>query len=207
MENKIFLFGASGHCKVVINILQSNNEVISTIVDDSPKTQELLGIEVIHSDKFSSAENQKCIVSIGDNVIRKKIVQRFGGNYHVAIHPNSIISNYVTIGEGTVIAAGAILNVAAVIGKHCIVNTAAIVEHDCVIEDYVHLSPNVALAGGVTIGEGAHIGIGATVIQGIKIGKWATIGAAAVIINDVPDYAVVVGNPGRIIKNNQNNNE
>jgi acetyltransferase EpsM len=54
----------------------------------------------------------------------------------------------------------------------------------------------------VQVGEGTHIGIGACVVQGIKVGKWATIGAGAVIIKDVPDYAVVVGNPGRIIKYN-----
>jgi acetyltransferase EpsM len=61
------------------------------------------------------------------------------------------------------------------------------------------------LAGNVTIGEGSHVGIGATVIQGITIGKWVTIGAGTVIIKDIPDYAVVVGNPGKIIKYNNEN--
>jgi acetyltransferase EpsM len=40
-------------------------------------------------------------------------------------------------------------------------------------------------------------------MQNIRIGKWVMIGAGAVIIRDVPDFAVVVGNPGRIIKINQ----
>ena len=57
----------------------------------------------------------------------------------------------------------------------------------------------------VFVGEGTHIGINATVIQGIKIGKWATIGAGSVVIKDIPDYAVVVGNPGKIIKYNIEN--
>jgi acetyltransferase EpsM len=57
-----------------------------------------------------------------------------------------------------------------------------------------------ALAGNVYVGEGTHIGLRASVIQGIRIGKWCTIGAGAVIINDIPDGATVVGNPGRIIK-------
>ena len=200
MENKIVLFGASGHCKVVIDILQSNNEIITAIIDDKPKTAQLLGIEIYRSDAYSLAEESKLIIAIGDNTIRKAIVQKLETIFHLAIHSNAIISNYATIGEGTVIAPGVIINADAVIGKHCIINTAAIVEHDCVVEDYVHLSPNCALAGGVSVGEGTHIGIGAKVIQGIKIGKWATIGAGAVIIKDVPDYAVVVGNPGRIIK-------
>jgi acetyltransferase-like isoleucine patch superfamily enzyme len=58
------------------------------------------------------------------------------------------------------------------------------------------------LAGNVTVGEGSHVGIGASVIQGVVIGKWTVIGAGAVVLNDVPDYAVVVGNPGKIIKVN-----
>jgi acetyltransferase EpsM len=55
----------------------------------------------------------------------------------------------------------------------------------------------------VKVGEGTHIGIGSSVIQGITIGKWVTIGAGAVIIRDIPDFAVVVGNPGKIIKYNE----
>ena len=50
------------------------------------------------------------------------------------------------------------------------------------------------------------IGIGAVIIQGIKIGKWAIIGAGAVIANDIPDYAMVVGVPGKIIKYLKNEN-
>lgn len=200
MENKIVLFGASGHCKVVVDILKCKHINVSTVVDDNPKTTTLLGIPVIHSDGFHQDGKQRVIVSIGDNTIRKKIVQRLGGNFHTAIHPQAIVSSFSTIGMGTVLMAGAIVNPDAIVGEHCIVNTAAVVEHDCVLEDYVHLSPHVSLAGGVKVGEGSHVGIGASVIQGIKIGKWATIGAGAVIIKDVPDYAVVVGNPGRIIK-------
>jgi acetyltransferase EpsM len=72
-----------------------------------------------------------------------------------------------------------------------------------VVADFVHISPNAALAGNVKVGEGTQVGIGACVMQNITIGKWATIGAGAVIIRDVPDYAVVVGNPGRIVRMNQ----
>lgn len=205
METKLYLYGASGHCKVVVDILQSNKEVVTAIIDDNPKTDVLLDAPVIQSGEFVFEKGQKLIVSIGDNAIRKKIVQRVGGDFHIAIHPKSIISAFSSIGEGTIVAAGAIVNTDVVIGKHCIINTAAVVEHDCVVEDYVHVSPNASLAGEVQVGEGTHVGIGAVVIQGIKIGKWATIGAGTVIIKDVPDYAVVVGNPGRIIKFNQNN--
>lgn len=49
------------------------------------------------------------------------------------------------------------------------------------------------------VGEGATIGANATIICGIKIGKWAMIGAGAVVKSDIPDYAIAVGVPARII--------
>jgi acetyltransferase EpsM len=55
------------------------------------------------------------------------------------------------------------------------------------------------------VGEGSNIGIGASVIQGVSIGKWVVVGAGTVIIDDIPDYAVVVGIPGKIIKFNKRN--
>ena len=102
--------------------------------------------------------------------------------------------------------ANAAINPGAEIGKHCIINTASIVEHDCKIADFVHISPNASLAGNVTVEEGAHIGIGSSIIQGVTIGKWAVIGAGSVILKNVPDFATVVGNPGRVIKINKDNN-
>lgn len=200
MENKIYLFGASGHCKVIIDILQFNKQTITAIIDDVPKMDQIFTIPVIYSGAFVKELGQKFIISIGDNSIRKKIVHRIGSDYHIALHPTAVISEFSTIGAGSVIMAGAIINADAVVGQHCIINTAAVIEHDCKIDNFVHVSPNAALAGGVTVGEGTHIGIGAIVIQGIKIGKWATIGAGTILIKDVPDYAVVVGNPGKIIK-------
>jgi acetyltransferase EpsM len=57
----------------------------------------------------------------------------------------------------------------------------------------------------VIIGEGTHVGINATVLPNIIIGKWCTVGAGAVVIKNVPDFAVVVGNPARIVKFNPTN--
>jgi acetyltransferase EpsM len=204
MENKITLYGASGHCKVIIDILQSNNQSITEIIDDAPRFDAILGLKVTSSKEFNFSNLQNVILSIGNNKVRKRLATVLNTNFVTVIHPKAIVSKYVNLGEGTVVMAGAIINPDANIGKHCIINTGAIVEHDCAISDYVHISPNASLAGGVVVGEGSHVGIGASVIQGIKIGKWVTIGAGSVIIKDIPDFAVVVGNPGRIIKVNNN---
>ncbi|MET3028178.1 acetyltransferase [Flavobacterium sp. UW10123] len=202
MEETKFLYGASGHCKVIIDILNGNNVKIKAIFDDNPRDKQLNSIPVFETDQLKNLTDGEIIVSIGDNKTRKKIASLLKLSFFTAIHKSAIISETSSIGEGTVIMPNAVVNADSVIGKHCIINTSAVIEHDCKINDYVHISPQVALAGNVTVGEGTHIGIGASVIQGIIIGIGVTIGAGAVIINDVPDYAVVVGNPGNIIKYN-----
>lgn len=204
----MYLFGASGHCKVIIDIIQKSNlDVIECVFDDDPNMNYIYNIPVFKTDKTDFFLNKSLIISIGNNKIRQKLANKISANYQIAIHPNSIIASNVSIEEGSAIMAGTILNPDVKVGKHCIVNSGAIVEHDCILNDFVHISPNAALAGNVFIGEGTHVGIGASIIQGVNIGKWVTIGAGSVILNDVPDYAVIVGNPGKIIKYNSIANE
>ena len=202
MENKVTIFGASGHGKVIIDVLNSNSIIVNAIVDDAPKFEHFVEIKIINSKDYNFLKNENVIIAIGNNKVRKIISKRLEVIFVKAIHFNSIISQHSFVDVGTVVMAGVCINFDTKIGKHCIINTGAIVEHDCIINDFVHISPGASIAGNVEVGEGTHIGIGATIIQGIKIGKWVTIGAGSVIIRDIPDFAVVVGNPGKIIKFN-----
>lgn len=201
----MILFGASGHCKSVIDIAESIGQEIHFIYDDNPSAAAVCHIPVAKFVEGFSSSLDTWIISIGDNSIRKKVHGRLNAKYGLLIHRTASISTWASIGEGSVVMANVVVNSCSAIGRHCIINSGAIVEHDCQLEDFVHISPNVSLAGGVKVGEGTHIGIGACVLPEIKIGKWATIGAGAVIIQDVPDGEVVVGNPGRMIKTNKNN--
>lgn len=194
------IYGASGHGKVIIDIALSNNITIDQIFDDNNRINSLNERTVTHElNEFFL--NSDTIIAIGNNKIRKKVVDSFKGSISDAIiHNSAIISPNAIVEKGTVVMSNACVNSSTKIGKHCIVNTASTIDHDCLLGNYVHISPNAAIAGNVIINEGTHVGIGAVVIPGIKIGNWVTIGAGAVIIRDIPDYAVVVGNPGKIIK-------
>lgn len=198
---KVYLIGASGHAKVILEILEAQEIEVGGLVDDNSLIHYLLEYPVEQElGAFFILKEYKVIISIGNNATRKRIASNYPYKYATAIHPKSNISSRATVGEGTVIMAGVSINSEVKIGMHSIINTNASIDHDCVLEDYVHISPNVALAGNVEVGEGTHIGIGACIIQGVKIGKWCTIGAGAVIIKDIPDGCTVVGNPGKIIK-------
>lgn len=200
----MYLFGASGHGKVVAEAAESAGIPILAFIDENTSSANIWDYPVLGT---VPSDIQEIVISIGNNLTRKKIVTRFPDLKFVKIiHSLSSISPRSEIGEGTVVLSGVSVNSGATIGKHCILNTNSSVDHDCELGDFVHISPNAALAGDVTVGEGTHIGMGACVIQGIKVGKWSVIGAGTVVIQDVPDFAVVVGNPGRIIKYTENTN-
>ena len=196
----MILYGASGHGKVILDILEELKEEYIEVWDDADEVL-FLDKTVIKPNSDGNIIRDKLIISIGINAVRKKVVAKLNKSitFGKVIHPKAVVSSRATIGEGSVVMAGAVINPCAEIGKHCIINTCASIDHDCVLEDYVHISPNATLSGNVFVGEGTHIGSAAVSIQGIRIGKWCTIGAGAVVIKDIPDYATAVGNPARII--------
>lgn len=193
----MIVYGASGHGKVVIEILEVLGKRVDFVVDDNPVLSELLGYEV----RRNTGVYKEAVVAIGSCQIRKKIVEELQVEKWVTvIHPAAIISPRAVIGEGSVVMPNAVVNSCAVIGKHCIVNTGATVDHDCKIGDFVHVAPGVHISGGVTVGDGSWIGVGACVKQGVKIGKGCMIGAGAVVVNNIPDDITAVGIPAKDIQ-------
>lgn len=82
------------------------------------------------------------------------------------------------------------------LGDHTHLGWNAVVSHGCRVGSFVNICPGAVLAGEVTVGNDVFIGANATVIHGgLTIGDGAVIGAGAVILEDVPPGAVMVGNP------------
>jgi len=143
------------------------------------------------------------VLGIGDNKIRQKvadlIVTKKKSLLNV-IHPSAIISNYATFGTGNFFAANVVVNALAKIADHCILNTGCIVEHECVVESGAHIAPGAVLAGNVMVGEDSFIGANSVVKQGVTIGRGVTVGAGSVVIKNIPDNEIWVGNPANKLK-------
>ncbi len=199
MNRNVYLYGAGGHAKVIIDIMHDNGYNVVAVIDDNKDINEVCGVPVIHDMK---KEYNPFIVSIGYNSVRYRIANAIDKAFAKGIHSSAVVSPSAIVGEGTVIMQGAILQAEACIGKHCIVNTGASVGHECIVDNFVHIAPHSTLCGNVHVGEGTWVGAGATVIPGVKIGKWCVIGAGSVVIKDVEDGAVVVGCPAKTIKHN-----
>lgn len=192
----MYLYGASGHAKVIIDIIKAQGGVVEGLVDDNPNLKELMGIPVLHD----IAELSPLIISIGNCKIRKMIAERLSCEFATVVHPSAIVSPTATIAEGTVVMQGVIIQAEARIGKHCIINTKATIDHECVIDDYVHIAPGCTISGDVHVGEGTWIGVGTTIIQGIHVGKNCLIGAGSVIVKNIPDDCKAYGVPCKIIE-------
>lgn len=206
MEN-IYLFGASGHGKVIKEILNANKIEVEAFIDDNNLVNECAGRKVLH--EYTGLT--PVIVSIGENRIRKSVVEKLKTiartnaedlEFATAIHPSAVISPTAKIGNGTVVMPGVVINAAAVIGEHCIINTGATVDHDCVIGDYCHIAPGVNISGATNVGSGTWIGVGSCVIQCLNIGRDCMIGAGSVVVNDIPDCVVAYGNPCKVTRSN-----
>lgn len=196
----MILYGVSGHTKVVIDCISALEEGLQGIFDEKSDLVSLNGYDVLGEYDEEEFKGEKLLISIEDNRARKRIVSKVKHDFTSIIHPKAEVSDYAKIGEGTVIIHGSIVQSGTKVGKHAILNTSCIVDHDSSVGDFSHISPNVTICDNVTIGEGVHIGAGATIIPGVTIGKWCVIGAGAVITQNLPDFSLVVGVPGKIIR-------
>jgi len=195
----VWIYGASGHGKVILDLLERDQKTVEGFLDDDESITEFEGYKVIRPAELKSSLAE-VIIAVGDNATRKMIAGKNRFRYITAIHHSATLSHHCLINEGCVIMAGAIVQRGAVIGRHAIINTGALVDHDCNIGDYTHISPGAILCGNVTIGECTWVGAGSTIIQGVTIGKNVMIGAGSLIRKDVPDNVLVVGNPQRILR-------
>ncbi len=211
IARKLVIWGASGHARVVADIirLREEYEIVGFLDDVNPdrRNAEFCGSRVLGGqEQLVHLRRQgidHIIFGFGDCNARlklSKLVQELGFSLATAIHPRATVAADVTIGGGTVIVAGSVVNPGARIGENVIINTCASVDHDCVIEDGVHICPGVHLAAHVRVGQAAWIGIGATVKDRVHIGPGSLIGAGAVVLNDIPDGVVAYGVPARIVR-------
>lgn len=196
MPEQVIIIGASGHGKVVADIVRACGDAVVGFLDDDAEKENVLG------PVRSAANYPDCrfVIAIGSNAVRKAIAASLSVCWYTAVHPTAVISPTAVLGEGTVVMANAVVNAQAEIGAHCIVNTAAVVEHENILADFVHVSPGAALGGNVRVGEGTHIGIGACVRNNTSICGGCTIGAGAAVVKNIGELGTYAGVPARRLK-------
>lgn len=195
----ILLYGSGGHAKVVLDSLTSERKLVLGFFDDK-LNGEFKSIQVLGPYDASFYPEAKVIITIGSNPIRKTVSEKIEHSFGITVYNENIVSPSALLKAGTMVLQGAILQADCKIGSHVIINTRAVVEHDCVVEDFVHLGPGSVICGLAQIGEGTLVGANAVVAPLVKVGKWCQISAGSSVLEDVPDYSLVMGVPGKVVK-------
>ncbi|RMT69452.1 hypothetical protein ALP29_04099 [Pseudomonas syringae pv. avii] len=125
-----------------------------------------------------------------------------------------VVLKGAVIGDGCNLCAHTLIEGDVIVGNNVTLKSGVFLWDGTVIEDDVFIGPNATFTNdvsprskqyperfeGITVKQGASIGANATILPGVVIGRYAMVGAGAVVTKDVPEYAVVVGNPAKIIR-------
>lgn len=187
MKKQILLIGAGGHCKAVIDVIESEDKyIIAGIIDKKELIgQDMLGYKVIGCDDDLEKLFEKhkyALVTVGQirsNALRVKLfskIKEIGYNLPVIVSPLAYVSKHSTIGDGTIVMHQALVNANVKIGANCIINTKALIEHDCIVEDNCHISTASVLNGNVLVKEGTFFGSNSTSKESIEVNGFIKAG-------------------------------
>jgi UDP-perosamine 4-acetyltransferase len=212
-KQDVIIVGAGGHAKVVASCLNNDKYNLIGFIDKDLTDlgrEVYLGKTVVGQDsemeKWLKDGSCGCIVAIGhvgNPIVRNRLYTKcksLGFQMINAIHPTAVVDPTAKLGEGIAIMPNVVINANATIGDNSIINTASVIEHDVAIGSGVHVAPRTVISGASSVGENTLLGAGSTIIQGVKIGMNSIVGAGTVVIRDLPDKIVAVGNPAKIIR-------
>ena len=182
----VFLVGAGGHAKAIVDALNAQGIVIDAYVDPQPVSW--LAARRFDDDEtaLADAAMRPIVFGLGgaspDTLSRRlALFERYrtaGCPALVVVHPGAQVSSSAQIGDGAIILAGAVVQPDAVIESGAIVNTGAIVEHDSRLGAGSHLAPGAILLGAASVGRCAMIGAGAVVLPDSRVPDGALVAAA-----------------------------
>lgn len=203
---EVYIIGCGGNSKIVVDILNLCGNTIVGFFDDNHDPTILIHGKYKLIGKITDISyypNINIINSIGCCKTRNKMYQELKHldlNWVNCIHPSAYLSPSVNLGIGNIICYGAVINSCSNIGDFNLINTYAIIEHDCIVGNFNHFAPKSTICGSVIVNDINLFGVGSSSIPNIQIGSNNIIGAMAVIIKNISDNNVYVGNPAKKIK-------
>ncbi|HEX5270036.1 MAG TPA: acetyltransferase [Gemmataceae bacterium] len=210
--SKVVVVGSSGHARVVLDLLEKEGEhrVVGLIDRFRRPGEETLGYPVLGGEEVlpglvARGAVEAGLVAIGDNWARGQVSLALsalvpGFRLITAVHPRACVARDVSLGDGTVVLAGAVVGPCCRVGRGCVLNTNASLDHDSRLGDFASLGPRAVTGGYVRVGAYSAVGIGAVVVENVSIGEETVIGAGATVLRDVAANVVAYGTPARAVR-------
>ena len=214
--NDILIFGTGGNCIDILDAILALNESerapgyrVRGFLDDNKELwgQSVQGCQVL-GPLSDAAKHSDCLfvngVGSSRNYWRKPALlsamkipeERFA----TIVHPQANVSRFATLGAGTVVLPMTTISSRAKVGKHVMILPNAVISHDVVVGDCTCVASGACLAGNVNIGTACYLGANCSVTNGVRMGDFSLAGIGAVVLEDVPEKTVVVGNPARVLR-------
>lgn len=210
----LIIIGAGGFGREVLGLVRDIQRVhpdtldFLGFVDDGDVSEDLMarcGARFLGTTKMlrELPGGTHYVVAIGTGSVRRTLsakADEAGLTPHTLIHPSVSVGVDVSIGEGTVICAGARISSNLRLGRHVNVNPNCAIGHDSTLADFVTVYPLCSVSGYVTLGETATIGATSVINPSVTVGAGAYIGSGASVTSDVPDFALAAGVPAKVKK-------
>jgi sugar O-acyltransferase (sialic acid O-acetyltransferase NeuD family) len=215
----IIILGTGGNC---VDILDTIDEINARVcqsdhpgydclgfLDDNPTTwdTEIQGVRVLgplgRALEFPEARFVNGIGSERNFWRKEAILERTGlprDRFETIVHPTASVSRMSRLGAGVVVFQNVTVTSNVRIGDHVVILPNAVISHDVSVGDYTCIAGGVCVSGGVTIGRSCYLGTNSSIIPNASIGDYALVGMGAVVLRDVAENSVVVGNPARFLR-------
>ena len=208
-KQKLFIFGASGLAKEVIDLVEEYQQLdVAGILDDDVRTHGTIfhGHKVFGpiemANDLTSSLFLICIASIKSSVDRSKIAKSHNiptERFATIIHPAAKVSRSSTIEPGSIVLANSTITANSRLGRFSIVMPSVVITHDDHVGESCTFASGSTVAGYVKIGDSVYVGTGANILERVEIGTGAIIGAGSLINRNVPENETWAGNPAKKI--------
>lgn len=213
--DELVIFGTGGHAREVaqlvadINLAQPGRWQLLGFVADphavtriaKPLPAPMLG----DAQWLVQHPAVQAVIAVGTPADRRDIALRLRRDqpelrFATLVHPRAWMAERVSLGEGSVVFAGALINVDVSIGSHASLNLGCTISHDCALGNFVSLGPGVHLSGACSLGEQVDLGAGVSARPNSHVGDRCVVGAGAAIAGSFSPGCILVGVPARAVR-------
>ncbi len=213
---KLIILGTGGNCIDILDTIWDINtaqghELYECIgfLDDNEQSwgKDFYGVKVL-GPLITASQYRDCLfvngIGSASNFWKKRdIIAKTGispDQFETIIHPTASVSRISKLGYGVVVFQNVTITSNVRIGNHVVILPNSVVSHDSVVDDYTCIAGAVCISGGVQIDYACYLGTNSSIRSNVHLERHCLVGMGAVVLENMPENSVIVGNPARILK-------